>query len=193
MSKQSTQEQVMPRSALRHRPIHAAASSGDMPAVPRASRLRHSRSTKQIRPARGSSRHWLFFVGIGMLLALGLVVLGHFALAWISLTWDDLHYGRPRTFQVDAFVGHETANVPSHFIALNLHGRVEVIEFPGGDSTHARVFLGPQLYGDGADLVPVQLEFVDSRHDHHPDMLVVFGNSHMLFRNEQGTFHPPAS
>ncbi len=125
-----------------------------------------------------------------MLLALALVVLGHIALNWISVTEDDLHYGRPRTYQVDAFVGHETAGVPSHFIALNLHGRIEVIEFPGGDGTHARIFLGPQLYGDNTDLVPVTLSFVDSRHDHHPDMLLMFGQSRLVFRNEQGTFHP---
>jgi hypothetical protein len=127
-----------------------------------------------------------------MLLALTLVVLGHIVLSWASLTWDDLHYGRPRTYQVDAFVGHEAARVPSHFIALNLHGRIEILEFPGGDATHARIFLGPQLYGTDADLVPVRLEFIDVRHDHHPDMIVVFGENHLVFRNEQGTFQPPS-
>jgi hypothetical protein len=125
-----------------------------------------------------------------MLLALVLVVLVHVTLNWISVTWDDVHYGRPRTSQIDAFVGQETTGIPSHFIALTLHGHIEVIEFPGGDATHARVYLGPQLYGDNADLVPVRLEIVDTRHDHHPDMVVVFGGSHMVFRNEQGTFRP---
>jgi hypothetical protein len=128
-----------------------------------------------------------------MLLALALVVLGQVVITWASITWDDLHYGRPRTFQVDAFVGHETTGQgPSHFIALNLHGRIEVIEFPGGDGTHARIFLGPQLYGEHADLVPVTLHFADTRHDRHPDMVVVFGQGQLVFRNEQGTFHPSA-
>lgn len=198
MSKQSTQEQATPRSVLRHRPIHPGVSTDHVPVVPRASRKRRfSQDTKQATTAspqpghsRGARYHWLFFVGIGMLLALALVVLGHVALTWFNVTWDDLHYGRPRTFQVDAFVGHETTGAPSHFIALNLRGRIEIIEFPGGDGTHARIFLGPQLYGDNADLVPVTLQFVDSRHDHHPDMLVVFRESHLVFRNEQGTFRP---
>src|SRR5947209_17423602 len=141
MSKHSTQEQITSRSVLRHRPISLAASTDESPVVPRASRGRssHRHDTKQATntaPQPGSARqgrhHWLFFVGIGMLFALVFVVLGHLALAWISITWDDLHYGRPRTFQVDAFVGHETTGIPSHFIALNLHGRIEVIEFPGG-------------------------------------------------------------
>jgi hypothetical protein len=66
---------------------------------------------------------------------------------------------------------HETAGVPSHFLALNLHGRIEIIEFPGGDATHARVSLGPQLDGDNADLVLVMLHFVDTRHGHHPSAI----------------------
>ena len=70
----------------------------------------------------------------------------------------------PRTFQVDAVVGQGDSLVhPSHFIALNLHGQIEVIEFPGGDATHARIYLGPHLYGSNASLVPVTLQFVDSR------------------------------
>ena len=201
MSQQLLQEeQITPRSALRHRPIYESVSTDEAPVVPRASRTASpQRLKKQIRSPSSSlspgrnmrpRRHWLFHVGIGMVLALTLVVLGNVALTWISITWDDLHYGRPRTFQVDAFVGHETTGVPSHFIALNLRGRIEIIEFPGGDATHARVYLGPQLYGDDADLVPMTVQFVDTRHDHHPDMLVVFGNSHLVFRNEQGTFHP---
>jgi hypothetical protein len=194
------EDQITPRSALRHRPIHPGVSTEETPLVPRASRgASPERMTKQTRKPppslqpgspRRAQRHWLFFVGIGMLLALALVVLGHVALNWISITWDDVHYGRPRTYQVDAFVGHETTGIPSHFIALNLHGRIEIVEFPGGDATHARVYLGPQLYGDNADLVPVTLQFVDTRHDHHPDMVVVFGESHIVFRNEQGTFRP---
>lgn len=201
MSKHSTQEQITSRSGLRHRPIFPGASTDEAPLVPRASRgvssQRHD--TKQatntaLQPGstRQGPHHGLFFVGIGMLFTLIFVVLGHLALAWISITWDDLHYGRPRTFQVDAFVGHETTSIPSHFIALNLHGHIEVIEFPGGDGTHARIFLGPQLYANDADLVPVTLKFVDSRHNHYPDMLVMVGGSQVVFHNEQGTFRPPA-
>ncbi len=33
----------------------------------------------------------------------------------------------PRTFQVDAVVGHnDSATNPSHFIAMNLNGRIEM-------------------------------------------------------------------
>jgi hypothetical protein len=60
---------------------------------------------------------------------------------------------------MDAFVGHEQGRTPSHFIALNVQGQMEIIELPGGDATHAKIYLGPRIYGPGADLVPVTLRF----------------------------------
>ena len=68
------------------------------------------------------------------------------ALSAISAFWqqkqDDWTYGvSPRTFQTDANVGHGTAQIPmSHFIALNLQGRVQVIEEPGDDASKARSY-----------------------------------------------------
>lgn len=48
---------------------------------------------------------------------------------WVSTMLDDLHDGRPCTFQTDAYVDHnEVLGIPSHFIALNLYGRLKVIE-----------------------------------------------------------------
>jgi hypothetical protein len=39
--------------------------------------------------------------------------------------------------------------------------------------------------------LPVTLLFVDSRHDHQPDMVVLFQSERMVFRNGQGAFHAP--
>ncbi len=57
-----------------------------------------------------------------------------------------------------------------------------MIEFPGGDAVHARIYLGPQLYGSGSDLVPVTLSFVDVSGHHQPDMLV-----HLHYKGSAGT------
>ncbi len=104
--------------------------------------------------------HPLLYLGIGMLGMLTLWSVLTAAITWFHTTMDDIHYGRPRTFQTDQFVGHgENNGVPSHFIAINFHGRIEVIEMPGGDATHARIYMGPQLYVDNSDLVPVTLAF----------------------------------
>jgi hypothetical protein len=135
--------------------------------------------------------HPLLYLGLGMLgmLALWTLLLG--VASWFNTTMDDIHYGRPRTFQTDQFVGHnESAGIPSHFIAINFHGRIEVIEFPGGDATHARIFMGPQLYTNGSDLVPVTLNFLDVNGDHRPDMIIMFQGSQVVFINDQGTFRP---
>lgn len=96
-------------------------------------------------PGQAQSRshsHWLLFVGMGMLAMLALWVLGNLAVNWWNVTQDDWHYGRPRTFQIDARVGHNDDTTPSHFIAMNLNRHIIIIEFPGGDPTRPKTILG---------------------------------------------------
>ena len=143
------------------------------------------------RPARASI-HPLLFLGLGML---GMFVLWTLLTAgsgWWNDTMNYIHYGDPRTFQVDAVVGHnDSVSNPSHFIALNLHGRIEVIEFPGGDGAHSLIYLGPQLFGSGADKAPATLKFMDVNGDNKVDMLVFFQSSWVVFINDGGKFRPP--
>jgi hypothetical protein len=144
---------------------------------------------KVVAPRRHA--HPLLYLGIGMLGMLVLWTLLSAALGWFNTTLDDIRYGRPRSFQTDAWVGHnEQTGVPSHFIALNLNGHIEVIEISGGDAAHTHVYVGPQLYGKGNDLVPVTLQFVDVNGDGKPDMVVDFQGSRTVFINDQGAFRP---
>jgi hypothetical protein len=136
--------------------------------------------------------HWSVFVGLGMfIIILGWVALGALG-SWWQTTQDDWHYGRPRTFQLDAVVGHnnDSAANPSHFIALNLSRRIEIIELPAGDPSKARIYSGPTMFGQGQDLVPVTLSFRDINGDGRPDMLVWVADSHFVFMNDQGGFRP---
>ena len=135
--------------------------------------------------------HWLFFVGLAMLvMLLGWVLLSSL-LNWWQVWQDDLHYGRPRTFQVDAVVGHnDSEGNPSHFVAINLRRQVEIIEFPGGDSSKAKIYIGPVLIGEDQDLAVVTLSFKDVNGDGKPDMIVNVQNSHFVFINENGSFRP---
>jgi len=204
-------ESTSPRSILRHRSLSPDFAAKEFPRVPRASRTqiqtRTLTQTQKPRPQVSKPTpsvvaepvtkshpqprlHWLVVLGLGMMIALALVLAGQLATSWLMTTLDDLHYGRPRTFQVDAYVGHESGKISSHFIALNLQGRIEVIELPGGDASHAHIYLGPQLVGPNADLVPAIIHFVDTRHDHYPDMLVQAGSIQVIFRNANGTFVP---
>src|SRR6266566_5291034 len=100
----------------------------------------------------------------------------------------------PRTFQIDAVVGqNDSPSSPSHFIALNLNGRIEVIDFPGGDVSKARIYTGPQLYGAGQDLIPVTLSFADVNGNHHPDMIIRFQDTRIVYVNDHGGFRPATS
>src|SRR5947209_13579986 len=111
-------------------------------------------------------------------------------LTWWNVTQDDLHYGRPRTFQVDQKVGHGDSTIPSHFIAMNLDQRVQVIECPASDCTKAIVYLGAQIIGDGSDLAVVTLTFKDVNGDDKPDMLVHVSDQTYVFLNDHGRFRP---
>ncbi len=158
--------------------------SKNLPKVPRP---RVTQSKRQF----WQGAHPLLYLGVGMIAMLALWTLLTMAISWWNTTWDDIHYGRPRTFQIDAFVGHnETGGIPSHFIVINLHGRIEIIEMPGGDGSKARIYLGPQLYGTGDDLIAVTLSFADVNSDHRPDMIIHFQTSRMVFINDQGGFRP---
>jgi hypothetical protein len=153
-------------------------------------RLPHARS-RQHRPIKLPKAHPLFYLGLGMTAMLLLWFMVSAAVNWAQTTLDDLHYGYPRTYQTDAWVGHnEQTGTPSHFIALNLHGHIEVIEIAGGDPAHTRMYSGPQLYGPGSDLAPVTLRFLDVNGDHKPDMIVSFQNTHLVYINDQGGFRP---
>ena len=144
-----------------------------------------------VSPLRRQRVHWLVYVGLSLLIML----LGWVSLSFLSQWWqvsqDDWHYGRPRTFQVDAVVGHADSPAhPSHFLALNLSRHIEIIEFPGGDATHARVYLGPTLIGEGEDLAVVTLRFKDVNGDGKPDMIVSVQDSTIIYLNENGQFRP---
>jgi hypothetical protein len=196
---------IVARSALRHRPI-SQPGTDDILIVPvtptaRASRTLQRKPSKarphaQTRPATVPAHaqqspfalHWTVHCGLAMLVMVLLLWIGQLVWMWGIQTYNDIHYGRPRTIQVDAFVGHEKGNIPSHFIALNNHGQIEIIEMPGDDASQARVFFAQHFSGPQADLIPVSLQFSDPQHTRHPDMIVSAQQSQVLFKNEHGTF-----
>lgn len=153
--------------------------------------IRPGNSLEVIRDRYRPRYHWLVFVGMAMFIMLvGWVLLTMLA-NWWQVTQDDWHYGRPRTYQVDMVVGHnDSANNPSHFIAINLNRHIEVIEFPGGDPSKAKIYIGPTLIGPDADLSVVTLTFRDVTGDGKLDMIVNVQGSHFVFINDNGQFRP---
>jgi hypothetical protein len=132
----------------------------------------------------GPRRSPLIAVLVGMVaMVLLFMMIGALGSWWQSYQ-DDMHYGRPRTSQLDAVVGHNDSKAhPSHFIFLNLQGHINIMELPGGNASHTIVYLGPILYGDNADLVPVTGEIRDVNHDGKPDLIVHIQSQQLIFFN----------
>jgi hypothetical protein len=176
-------------SQTRHRPRTEEAAEEDLDTRPTQ---RDTRLALPPRRRRGRWRwHPLLFVGLGLfIMVMGYLLFGAVS-SWWQTTVDGWRYGYPRTYQTDAVVGHHDSPAnPSHFIAINLHSHIEVIEFPGGDVTHARVYLGPTLIGAGSDLAPVTLAFKDVNGDGKPDLIVSVGGTIVVFINDGGQFRP---
>lgn len=133
---------------------------------------------------------WLA-LGVGMLLMLALVAgLSVFG-SWWQVHQNDATYGRPRTYQMDAVVGHQdSTSRPSHFIFMNFNRHVIVVEFPGGDPAHTMIYTGPALLGDGGDLIPVIGEFRDVNGDGRLDMVMHIQDQTIVFINDGAKFRP---
>jgi hypothetical protein len=196
---------LAPRSlVIRHHPMRQTREAGNVQ-VARASQLTKAKSrptpatdaTKEERqtpsPSRTGTRtrcsSWLLPIGVGMLCALLLAIGGQFLMEWGMTIKDDLQYSRPRTTQVDHFVGHERdAAIPTHFTAINLKGQVYIFEVPGGDAEHTHLLIGPHLLGPGADLAPITLTFAGDAH--HPDLVVSVNGLQVRFRNTGSSYEP---
>ncbi len=191
-----------PQQTYSRRPTYADTSNDEdlydyPPRIPTSS-LRYDRYTDQSYtprqlPAPKQSRkgfHWIVYVWLIVLCALALVFISSVIASLWQRTSDSFHYGYPRASQVDADVGHGDTHHPiSHFIAINTHGLIEVIEIPG-DPGKAKPYLYviAQVSGDHSDEIPVTLSFTDVDGDGKIDMQVqVNATTYTLF-NDGTTF-----
>jgi len=135
--------------------------------------------------------HWLARLGMMLtLVLLGWLLLSE-AAVWTQHALDTWHYGYPRTYQTDAVVGHgDSLAHPSHFIALNLDGHLEVIELAAGNPAHAHIYVGPTLTGTEAAQVPVTIQFQDVNGDGKPDLLLLFNDIQVVYINTGTSFQP---
>jgi hypothetical protein len=134
--------------------------------------------------------HWSVFWGLGIMFAISVLFVGSHVMAW----WSDYQlnnaYGMPRTYQIDEVVGDgDSAKHPTHFIFLNLSGRVEIIEIPP-DASKARIYSGPTLYTDNASQTPVTADFTDVNGDGKIDMIVHIGDQSITYLNDGTQFKP---
>ncbi len=158
-------------------------------AYPTRAQQASGKATRQRAEPVGVQAKALAIAAGAMIGLLGLYVAASAAVDWVQVKADDMQYGRPRTMQIDAYVGHgETEGVPSHFIAMNLNRRVTILEMPGGDSTQAKTIVGPYLFGHGEDLTPVQVSAQDVNADGQADLLVSIKNEQLIYVNDGAGF-----
>lgn len=127
---------------------------------------------------------------VGMVISILLfMAVGAFG-SWWQTYQDDLHYGRPRTAHLEAVVGHNNDSLtnPTQFVFLNIHGHIDIVEIPAGDPSKMRVYIGPVLYSNNADLVPATGEISDVNHDGKKDLIVHIQNQQIIFLNDGSTF-----
>jgi hypothetical protein len=161
----------------------------DLSVFPPSAATRSPRNTTAAYPDvpgkhRRRNIHWLFYVGLCLLAILSLWALGAAALGWGTNVYNNFVYGFPRTYQTDAVVGHsDNARNPSHFIAVNLHGQIIIIEFAGGDPSKSTSYIGPELIGPQDDLLPVTLTFGDYYRNGKIDMVVHVSDKSFIFCN----------
>src|SRR5919199_2875850 len=124
-----------------------------------------------------------------LLCGIALALVASSVLSWTRIRLDDLRYGRPRTMQLSAVVGHnDGSGTPTQLIAMNLNRRVVVLEIPGGDVARTRTLAGPYLFGANEDLTPVRLRLAYVNADRDLDLLVSVKNEEMIYINENGSF-----
>jgi len=192
----NAQTQYIPSGAVRR----AAAPLRAVPQATPAPRRQQTpyRESREVQPVRGRtplampdpSRILTTVLLIGALtivLYLGITSL----VARVQVQLDDMQYGRPRTTQLDAAVGHnEAGGTLTHFTVMNLNRRVTIIEFPGGDVTKPQVIVGPTLNGRDDDLRVIKLRVEDINGDDKPDLTVQVKDERLVYINDGNAFRP---
>jgi hypothetical protein len=164
----------------------------DRPVPTSTRRYRGSTMTteQQTAPIVRRPLHGAVYIGLTLLCMLvGFIVFSALT-TWWQHTDDSLHYGMPRTSQMDAVVGHQDSTAhPSHFLALNLDGHLSVIEIQGGDLSKTVIYAGPVIYGQDADLVAVTLSVAHDQRG-QPELVLHYQNNEVILSDgKDGKFH----
>lgn len=198
----ATQSQLLARRQEHSEPLETEDYPDELPRMPKSAvRWRDTTGNQVIRqgnrqivvhreppPQRKRRPHWMLYLGIAMfIMILGWVLFGALA-NWWQGEQNNWTYGNPRTFQIDQAVGiNDSPQAPSHFIAMNLHGDVFVIDLEGGNPTKAQSIpvIGLSSTEDGD---PVTISFQDINGDGRIDMLVHVAGFIIVFLNNGKTF-----
>jgi hypothetical protein len=140
-------------------------------------------------PRQKRRYHWLFWIG----LCFCTMLLGWTLLTALSSFFqqkrNDIVYGTPRTFQIDAMVGHYGRM--SHFTAINLNGYIEIFETQEAHPEVAKIYVPTAIRINPLD--PVTLSFQDVTGNGKLDMIISSPSFQAVMFNNGATFQaqPP--
>jgi len=156
--------------------------------------LHSTRRAQAYSPTRPRRLNAVAYAITLVLAVLAVYVVVGLAMGKLHVIVDDLRYGRPRTTQLNGFVGHdEAAGQPTHLMAINLNRQVVIVELPGGDPAKTRSIAGPYLFGADEDLTPVVLSLYDADRDGQVDLLLDVRRELLVYLNKDGVFRLPTA
>ena len=182
----------VPRTPAANRTYLRVTRHAEPPRIERISRTTASRPQQQakqkpVKQQVQKHKHWLFYVGSGMLTSMALWMVGSAAVSFAQTVHDNLTYGTPRTYQMDANVGHQGT---SHFIVENLQGDILVMELHPSDLAETKVYQGPTFSGNDADTMVATISFQDVNGDGKSDMVIAVNNQRFVLINTGTAFRP---
>jgi hypothetical protein len=159
-------------------PVRPRSSAVRQPTVPSRQRETihfQAKPTRVIRQGRFDRTTLVIWLCLALIVMVG----GWWLLSTVASWWqevqENIKYGYPRTFQADQYVGlGDSPDHPDHFIALNLHGVIEVIQLNPQDRTKDAVYV---LASVGESSVPADLSFRETTGSGHTDVIVTIGDS----------------
>lgn len=172
-------------------PAHRATRA--LPEGPHPDDSRQTRHLPEARRLRFSLR-WLLVGTLLLLVMLTGWLLFSVVGGWWQSVQDGWTYGLPRTFQVDQYVGQQDSPAsPDHFIALNLHGLIEIVQINPQHPEQDHIFT---ITSVSDEREPVTLRFADTTGDGKLDLLVSVGDSNpytVVLHNTGKAFQPQQS
>ena len=143
-------------------------------------------TSEPLPPEKKDRFHFLTWFGVGMILAVGLMACWNMVLVPAFQNYQDqLHYGDGRISSIDADVGHGGV---STFLAFDRNGQVTIIELPGGEIDHTRLYQTGNLIGSARNHRVITLEVHNVKGYGKPDVVIyVEGMSQPLILYNNGT------
>ena len=114
--------------------------------------------------------HFLTQFGIGMLIVIVAIAIWNMVIVpkWQEYQ-DQLHYGDGRISKLDADVGHGGI---STFLAFDLGRQITIIELPGGEIDHSRMYRTGSLIGADSEHRVITLEVHNVKGYGKPDIVI---------------------